>query len=223
MVFVVSDNGTPSAAVEYLLHDPNHAKSQPYELGVRVPMLVAGPMIPRGAHESEALVHAVDLWRTRAELSGAQESLAAPLQPVDSLSFANVLRDPGAPSARTEIFTQLFVQPGSYVPTDGGPYEPACSDPQLPGVYFWLPKNVGGHVRSLSDGHHKLIVWQATAAIEVAPPGTPDVPPTYVEEFYDLWADPEETTDLVPSLPGDAGLAAIRDQLRARLTQLSGL
>jgi len=48
------------------------------------------------------------------------------------------------------------------------------------------------------------------------------VRPEYVEQLYDLLLDPEETTDLAPLIAGDAGLAAIRDGLRQRMTQLSG-
>jgi hypothetical protein len=103
-----------------------------------------------------------------------------------------------------------------------GPYEEACQDPQLPGVYLWAPKNVGLHGRTLSDGRYKLIVLLSSGGQNVLPEGSPDVPPTYTEELYDLWADPAETTDLMPLVPVDPGLAAIRDQLRARMTALSG-
>lgn len=222
MVFVISDNGTPAAAIEGLLHDPDHGKGAVYELSVRVPVLAAGRLIPEGQHQSHALVHVVDLWSTLASLSGADESLAAPLQPLDSVSFANVLRDPSAASARTEVFTQTFVQPGPYAPTEWGPYEPSCADPFVPGVYFWSPRNVGSHARSLSDGHYKLLVVQSSPGAEVAPPGQPDVAPTYTEELYNLWQDPEETSDLLQMMPGNKMVEAIRSQLRTRMTQLSG-
>ena len=222
MVFVIGDNGTPQATVEPLLHDPDHAKGELYELGVRVPMIAAGYMVPRGAHASDALVHSVDLWRTIAQISGASPSLAAPLLPHDSRGFQQVLRDPGAPSARTEVFCQGFVQPGAYFPTEWGPYKIGCTDPLVPGVFACEPKNVGLHGRSLSDGQYKLILMQTAPGSEVLPPGTQDIKPTYTEELYDILADPEETTDLEPLIPGDPILAAIRDQLRDRLTQLSG-
>src|SRR5262245_16629952 len=46
MVFIIGDNGTPDAAVEPMLHDPTHAKGELYELSVRVPMIVAGKLVP---------------------------------------------------------------------------------------------------------------------------------------------------------------------------------
>jgi len=222
MVFVVGDNGTPQNVVEPLLHDPDHAKGELYELSVRVPMIAAGYLVPSGGHTSSALVHSVDLWRTFAQISGASPALAAPLQPLDSLGFQDVLRDPSAPSARTEVFCQGFVQPGPYFPTDWGPYKIGCADPHVPGVWSCVPKNVGLHGRSLSDGQYKLILMQTSAGSEVLPPGSQDVQPVYTEELYDILADPEETTDLSPQIPGNPSLAAIRDQLRSRITQLSG-
>jgi hypothetical protein len=222
MVFVISDNGTPGNVVESVLHDPDHSKGSLYELAVRVPMVAGGYLVPRGAHDSDALVHAVDLWDTLAEISGANPSLAAPLQPQDSISFANQLTHPGSPSTRTEVFCQGFAFPGGYRPTEVGPYELACQDPNYPGVYQWAPQNLGQHGRSLSDGQYKLIVLQTAAGQDVLPQGSPDILPQYSEELYDILADPAEAIDLVPQLPGNPALQAIRDQLRARMTVLSG-
>jgi len=223
LVVVLADNGTPETVVENTLHDPTHGKGQMYELSVRVPMIVAGRPVPEGGHTSSALVHAVDLWRTLAELCRAQESLAAPLQPLDSISFADVVRDPSLPGQRTEVFTQGFGLPGAYQPTEWGPYVPGCPDPTVPGVWFCMPLDVGQHGRTFSDGHYKLIVALSTPGANVLPEGTADVAPTYTEMLFDLLSDPEETNDLMPQVPFDSGLAAIRDDLRARMNLLSGL
>jgi iduronate 2-sulfatase len=59
-----------------------------YEQAARIPLLVAGPGVPRGA-VSRSLVETVDLYPTLAELAG----LPAPT-PVDGRSFAGVLREP---------------------------------------------------------------------------------------------------------------------------------
>jgi arylsulfatase A-like enzyme len=223
MVFVIADNGTPMNVIEPLLHDTTHGKGSMYELGVRVPMIVAGSMVPRGAHSTGALVHAVDFWRTLAELTGASEALAAPLTPLDSISFRKQIVAPGAPSARTAIFTQGFTRPGAYRGTQNGPYEVTCQDPNTPGVFAWSPRDLLDHGRSLRDQRYKLIVKETVAGQDVLPQGSPDVPPQYVEEFYDLWTDPSETTDLAPLVPGDPVLEPVYNQLRARMTVLSGL
>jgi arylsulfatase A-like enzyme len=188
---------------------------------VHVPLIVAGATIPHGAHQTGALVHAVDLWRTVADLTGASEARANPL-PLDSISFRNQLANPGAPSARTEIFCQGFANPGAYRPTSVGPYEADCQDTSAPAVFNWMPQNLGSHGRSLNDGHYKLIVVQTVAGQDGQPAGSPDTPPQYQEELYDLLLDPEELTDLMPQVAGNPTLAAIHDQLRARITQISG-
>ena len=222
MVFVIADNGTPGHAMEPALHDTSHSKLSVFEGGVRVPMIAAGYLVPRGPHETDALVHAVDLWRTLAEITGASETRAAPLQPLDSISFRNQLVSPGSPSRRTEVFTQGFARPGAYQPTANGPYEIACQDPDAPGVYAWSPKVIGDHGRSLRDERYKLIVIQTAAAQDALPQGLPDTPPQYAEKLYDLWTDPDEANDLIPLISSDQNLAAIRNQLRARMTEISG-
>jgi arylsulfatase A-like enzyme len=223
LVLVIADNGTPGAVVDNALHDPTHGKGEFYELGVRVPLIASGVLVPSGAHASGALVHAVDLWRTLADVGGADESLAAPLQPLDGLSFAEVLRDPAAPGPRTEVFAQGFAFPGAYLPTEWGPYEPGCADATVPAVFACTPRNVGGHGRSLSDGRYKLIVLMNVPGADVLPAGSPDLRPEYGEQLFDLLLDPAETTDLVPQLAGNPELTAIRDRLRQRMTELSGL
>jgi hypothetical protein len=168
------------------------------------------------------MVHAVDLWRTAAELTGAQEALADPLEPLDSIGFAGVLRHPDSAGERSEVFTQAFVAPGPYLPTELGPYEPGCPDPTVPGLYACTPRNVGAHGRTLSDGRYKLIVVMTTPGAEGAPPGSPDEPPDYIEFLFDLLLDPAETSDLMPLVSGEPALAAVHDRLRERMTRLSG-
>lgn len=62
-----------------------------YEQAARIPLLVAGPGVPRGA-VSRSLVETVDVYPTLAELAG----LTVPLQ-VEGRSFAGVLREPDRP------------------------------------------------------------------------------------------------------------------------------
>ena len=222
MVFVIGDNGTPALAIEPLLHEQGHGKPSMYELSVRVPLIAAGYMVPRGDHATGAMVHAVDLWRTVAEITGASEILAAPAGPLDSISFRKQLVAPGSPSARTEVFTQGFLFPGGYRPTEVGPYEQACQDPTVPGVYQWAPYNTGDHGRTLRNDRYKLIVLTTATGQNILPAGSPDVPPQYVEELYDLLLDPGEANDLTPLVGIDSGITAARDELRARITELSG-
>jgi len=119
LVFVVSDNGTPdwiyqatkvagevgANAPPFL---PNHAKFQLYELGVRVPLLVAGPGVARGA-TCNALVSIVDLWATIADRALADVSGLVPANELDSHSFAHRLARPTGTLAnrdRTTLYTE---------------------------------------------------------------------------------------------------------------------
>lgn len=64
LVVFVGDNGTPDAVAP----EPGRAKRTTFERGLRVPLILCGAGVPHGA--SDALVHAVDLYATVAELCG---------------------------------------------------------------------------------------------------------------------------------------------------------
>jgi arylsulfatase A-like enzyme len=110
-IIVVSDNGTPEHAIRPPL-DPLRGKGTVYEIGVRVPLVVTGPLVAEPGSVSTALVQVTDLFATVAEL--AQVDVAdrtgadgRPLQ-VDSLSLVPYLRDPRAPSRRSVVFAEAF-------------------------------------------------------------------------------------------------------------------
>jgi arylsulfatase A-like enzyme len=103
MVFVIGDNGTADPAVRPP-RDPAQAKGTVYELGVNVPLIVAGPLVTRPG-ESDALVHAVDLFPTIADLANVE--LTTLPDPVDGRSLLPALADPTAaihPTILTETF-----------------------------------------------------------------------------------------------------------------------
>lgn len=88
-VFVLGDNGTPSAAALPDVQNPRRMKATTYADGVNVPLVVRGPGVSRG--RPRALGHVVDLLATLAELGGARVPAG-----LDSVSLAPVLADPGA-------------------------------------------------------------------------------------------------------------------------------
>lgn len=65
LVMVIGDNGTPGWAVGGGLQQGG-GKGSIYEAGIHVPLIVAGPGVPKGA-TSSALVHAVDIHATVAD------------------------------------------------------------------------------------------------------------------------------------------------------------
>lgn len=86
VLIVVGDNGTPREVA-----GTQRAKTTTFERGIRVPLIFAGGLVPKGA-SSEALVHVVDLYATIAELCGATADPA-----LDSRSLVPLLRGDSRP------------------------------------------------------------------------------------------------------------------------------
>jgi len=199
MIFVIGDNGTAGFVVDDPPHDANRAKGQVYELGTRVPMFVSGPLVPTppiGGWTSDALVEAVDMWETVAEISGADVGKVTPAGPLDSISFLPVLLDPSNPGNRTSVFTQYFSPNGIVTVAP-----PSCYEENQ---------------RSLSDGTYKYVRTQTSLS------DTPCGTPTYTEELFDLSLDPGETNDLLLGMPSPEASAALA-ALSAEMDALSGL
>jgi arylsulfatase A-like enzyme len=200
MILVMGDNGTVGFVIDEPPHDSNHAKGEVYELGVRVPLIVSGPLvkapIPAGGWQSDALVSAVDLWRTIADITGANAAGVVPLAELDSLSFCPVIRDPLSSGNRAFVYTQRF-SPNGLIGTP----PPWCyTDNQ----------------RGLTNGPYKYVRDQ------VALSNSPCGGPTYSEELYHLASDPEETVELISSGLSPEASAALA-LLRAEMNALSGL
>lgn len=69
-VVVVGDNGTPRSTITAPF-DGSKGKQTPYELGVRVPLIVTGAGVD-GDRDVDALVHVVDLFPTLADWAGVE-------------------------------------------------------------------------------------------------------------------------------------------------------
>jgi arylsulfatase A-like enzyme len=170
MVFVIGDNGTPGSMI-LAPHEPSHGKGTFYQHGLRVPLIVSGPLVrapvPPGGHVCTALVDAVDVWSTIADLSGARLD---PLPTLDGISFLRLIRNPAATSLRPWCFSQLFSPPGPYTSV----------------------VDLAEHGRSLQDGD-----WKYIRTLTKHVPGDPALP--YRHELYRLSSDPEEAFDFVTS------------------------
>lgn len=93
LVIFASDNGTSSWGAQPPVR-PDRVKLTPYEGGIRVPMIVAGPGVAKGVR-TDAMVHVVDILPTVAEV--AQVDLAATGEVFDGESLWPYLRDPTHP------------------------------------------------------------------------------------------------------------------------------
>jgi len=146
MILVASDNGTPKGVISDPPLDKDHGKESVYQIGVRVPLIVAGPLVPAGGpHVCSGLVGAVDLWRTIGSIAGASPSRAftalgiSPQPTLDGKSFLTLIQNPGGSSNRLYAFSQIFGPNG--VPNSTY----SC---QI------------GHDRALTDGLNKIVLRQ---------------------------------------------------------------
>lgn len=204
MVFVVGDNGTERRVIEPP-HVTLHGKPSGYDLGVRVPLIVSGPLVaqpvPTGGHVVDELVEAVDLWSTIAELSGADVELAfknsgltAPFPTIDGVSILPLILDPAAPGPNEWAFFELFAPAGPYTNT-------VC---------------LRVHLRGITDGEYKYLRW-----VDKPAAGIPDCAfPQYVHEFFHLPTDPSETNNLLAGTLTPAE-QAVFEHLRGTLDHLS--
>lgn len=108
VVVFLSDNGTePLVTLPPFVKQ--HAKGTPYEGGVNVPLLVAGPIVSDPGREEAALVSAIDLFATIAEIAGADLATAIPpWVPIDSVSMVPYLDGTASAALRSTVFAEKF-------------------------------------------------------------------------------------------------------------------
>jgi len=115
VVVFTSDNG-------YMLGQHRYVgKRLPYQPSVRVPLLIRGPGVARGAR-NDSQVSTTDLTATVLDLAGA-----TPTRQLDGVSFRQGLRDPDARPARTAA----IVQTGAAAEREGDTPTPGESDDLL--------------------------------------------------------------------------------------------
>jgi arylsulfatase A-like enzyme len=199
MIFVMADNGTPESVMNVPPHAAGHGKTTVYEWGVRVPLIVSGPLIPApGGFVSDVPVGAVDLWRTIAAITGASPTTAAPNVTIDSVSLLPVILDPlHQPGGRQYTFTQQFWPNGVPQPP---PNQNQC---------FIT------HNRSISDGSYMYVRMQNAKQRSNCDP------PTYTQHFYRIGESHEETIDLLPNGPWPAGALAAYQAMTAEMDAVS--
>ncbi len=103
-VVFLGDNGTPGQVSEAPFLGP-HAKGSMYEGGVNVPLIVTGPSVVNA--ECDALVAAVDLFATFAELAGETSTAE------DSLSMVPYFTNPSL-SLRSTVYAESFANGSSF-------------------------------------------------------------------------------------------------------------
>jgi arylsulfatase A-like enzyme len=116
VVVIVGDNGTYAPSVK-LPFDFNRAKGTPYQTGVWVPLIVAGPQVVDPGREEGAMVNTTDLYRLFAEIAGIDLSTgsAAGNKPLDAQPLMPYLTELAAPIRATN-FTEVGLNYTSEAP-----------------------------------------------------------------------------------------------------------
>jgi arylsulfatase A-like enzyme len=111
IVVITGDNGTYVNSVKFTepgRFDATRAKGFPYQTGVWVPMLVAGPLVKQPGREVPHMVNSTDLYQLFAEIAGADVKAAVPAaRPVDAQPMLAYLTNPGQASIRSTNFTEV--------------------------------------------------------------------------------------------------------------------
>jgi arylsulfatase A len=95
IIFTSDNGGTPQYTPPL-----KGSKGQLYEGGIRVPLVVTGPMVTRPGSTTDMPVASIDIYPTLLELAGAAASQG---QVLDGVSWADVLRG-GRPPDRQRMF-----------------------------------------------------------------------------------------------------------------------
>lgn len=105
VVIVVGDNGSPENTV-LPWEAPMHLKSTPYEPGVRVPLIVAGPEIG-GPGVCDQMVAIADLFPTIARIAGVPVDPGDPSEPaLDGVDLGPLLADPAGPPLHDHVLAE---------------------------------------------------------------------------------------------------------------------
>lgn len=105
VVVITSDNGTWTTSVRAPF-DPTRAKGTPYQTGVWVPEIVAGPMVNKPGREVSAMTNGTDLFSLFSEVAGIDVRKAVPKSHIlDSEKMLPYLTNPKQAPIRKSNFT----------------------------------------------------------------------------------------------------------------------
>lgn len=176
-VIFLSDNGTPRQVASPGGVPTWRAKGTPYEGGVKVPLIVRGPVVANADSTESALVHVVDLFATILELTGSPAHTGPE---IDSVSFVPQLGGQLPAEPRQFAYSALFE---GY--TWPAPLQTMASTRVSTGMIGVGDTRYWNHF-CIRDDRYKLMRIAKT---------TDDGFDTKVK-FYDLATDPGETTPI---------------------------
>jgi len=166
-----------------------------YEGGLRVPLIAHWPAVIKPGGRSDALVGLCDLMATFAELSGT--GIAGDAAP-DSISFANLLRNPLVKGTRQNLVMQSV---GPFVVRDGHWKICICPGSGSNGKYGNEPKT-GDAWRDALEKFGQVSKWNDLAQAPFV-------------QLFNLANDPHEDHNLSAKYPGRVAemIALLRKQI----------
>ena len=106
-VLFLGDNGShPDVVLPPF--DPDKAKASPYIGGVRVPFIAKGFRVRDAGRETTAMIHAVDILATVANIAGINPAVTMQGVTLDSRSLLPLLENVPAPPSRSYLYSEFF-------------------------------------------------------------------------------------------------------------------
>lgn len=125
MIVIMGDNGTYAPTVKAPFN-PTRGKGFPYQGGVWVPLVVAGPLVAEPGRDVEAMLNSADLYALFAEIAGIDLSEVLPAnRTVDAHPVLPYLTNPAQDAVRATNFTEM----GTNITATGVPLAPPCVIP----------------------------------------------------------------------------------------------
>lgn len=172
LVVIIGDNGTFGPAVN-LPFDGARAKASPYQTGVWVPLIVAGPMVKAPGRAVDALVNGMDLYKLFAEVAGIDADKAVPkAQRLDAERMLTYLTNPGHPAVRSVNLTQT----GDNVRLPEASENTTCAlGPPYNAVTLFFPtKAICEKNGGVWYGPGSTVEFDSVPLLSVYPDGAPD-------------------------------------------------
>jgi len=185
MIVIIGDNGSFGDLVKTPF-DPTRAKSTPYQTGVWVPLVVAGPMVTQPNRDVPHMTNATDVFGLFGEMAGLNPQKATSPRKIDSKPMLAYLRNPQQASIRSYNFTQG----GQNIQLNGGDNGACvlgasdtstgnCSQSPLDksiceenGGVWWGPGATDPTAVALTNGQGVQACWQVNQAIYNSNPNT---------------------------------------------------
>ncbi|WP_442598119.1 sulfatase-like hydrolase/transferase [Parapusillimonas sp. JC17] len=193
-VVIMADNGTYAPSVKAPFN-PTRAKGFPYQTGVWVPLIVAGPMVKQAGREVPHMVNSADMFSLFGELAGLDVRQAVPAShTLDAKPILPYLTEPGHASIRSTNYTEMgtniastkvppappCVLPSSNVCVQVFPQQGVCEDQG--GIWYGAGGAAGQAGLPSCCAVNDYLVSQGDSAVDILP----DSQKAIRDEFFKL-------------------------------------